>query len=160
MGSAYPAKDKIDMIHYIINVYFMRINKFFLLKIWILSTLLIAFICACIPDIRTLPFQVGRQSLAYREGMFVGVLEMALTFSVPIFLCLYGLYYLLTVRFFLPGLIVKSALVFLFLTGVFICNYIYFPWTWFHPFFIAYITGTASIIFIFHIYKFDLNYID
>ena len=80
-----------------------------------MSTLLISFICACWPNIRTLPLIYDRQSLAFRIGLFFGVLEMVLRFSVPIFLCLYGLYYLVAVRFVLSELcVLKSMLAFYF----------------------------------------------
>jgi len=138
----------------------MRINKFFVLKVWLISTFLIAFICACAPNIRTYPFSAGHTSFLFRLGMFVGVFETALTFSVPIFLCLYGLFFLLTARLFMSEIIVKSALAVLLLIGVFICNSIYFPAERLQPFFIAYVVETVSAIFFFRIYQVDLDYID
>lgn len=138
----------------------MQIDKFFLLKVWVISTLLIAFVCACFPNFRTLPLIYNHPSLAFRVGLFVGVLEMVLTFSVPIFLCLYGIFYLLAVRFYLSDVLVKSALIVLFLIGVFISNSIYFKWHWFHPFFFAYTAGTALAIYILYIYNIDPEYLD
>jgi hypothetical protein len=137
----------------------MEDNHSFLLKLWALSTFLFALICALSPYIRTLPLHYAPPSLPFRAGVFVGVLEMALIFSVPIFVSLHILCYLLSMMFYQPELTLKFALIILFLIGVFISNSIYFPFIRLHQFFIAYIGANALAIFILQIFEFDLEYI-
>lgn len=136
----------------------MRVNKFYVLKVWLMTMLFIAAACAYWPNIRTYPDKVGFESIEYRAGMFCGVFLYEFKFSVSIFICLYLLYYLLTARFYLSEILVKTVLFIFFLIGAFIANRIYFPESWFHPFFIAYSVGAVLAFCVFEVYRFDPRY--
>jgi hypothetical protein len=139
---------------------FMKVNMFYLLKVWLTATFFIALACACWPDLRTYPLIMLPKTLAYSVGIFFGVIVRQLEYSLDIFICLYLLFYLLTRKFFLSERLVKSLLFVFFLTGVFIANRIYFPWKWFHPFFIVYSAGAAIAFYLFDVYRLDLEFDD
>ena len=124
-----------------------------------MTTLMMAFICACSPDIRTYPDDVGAENFAYRLGFFFGVLAFEISYSLTIFICLYLIYYLLTTRFYMSALFVRSVLVFCFLIWVFLCSRVYYD-AWIHPFFVAYSGVAIYGFFAFDVYKHDLFYDD
>ena len=135
----------------------MQANKFYLLKVWVISAFFIALVCACWPYLLTYPMKTGPESLEFREGIFLGILEYDLYFSVVIFICLYGLFYFLSVRFFLSPLLAKSVLFFFLLIGVFIANYFDYTETWFHPFYMSYAAIAALAFWQFNMYRLDLE---
>lgn len=133
----------------------MSINNSYLLKVWIMSSIMMAFIGACSPDIRTYPVAVGVEGFAYRLGFFLGVLTFEITYSLTIFICLYLIYYLLTDRFCMSALLLRSILVFCFLIWVLLYSHIDYD-TWIHPFFVAYSGVAIYGFFTFDVYKYDL----
>jgi hypothetical protein len=138
----------------------MKPNKFYLLKVWLTATFLIALACACWPDLRTYPLIMLPKSLAYSIGCFFGIISFELEYSVAIFICLYLFFYLLSRKFFLSAQLVKSVLFVFFLIGILISNHIYYPWSLFHPFFIVYSAGAAIAFYLFDVYRFDPEYDD
>ncbi len=138
----------------------MKPNKFYLLEVWVITTFLIALVCACWPDISTYPITMLPKSLPFSIGIFLGIIVFELEYSIAIFICLYLLFYLMTVKFNLSEIVVKSVLIVFFLVGIFIANHIYFSWTWLHPFFKVYLAGAAGALIMFDVYKLDLEYDD
>ena len=138
----------------------MKPNKFYLLEVWLIPTFSIALICACWPDLRTYPITMLTKSLPYSVGIFLGIIVFELEYSIAIFICLYLLFYLLTVKFYLSEIVVKSVLIVFLLAGIFIANHIYFSCTWLHPFFKVYLVGAAGALLIFDVYSLDLEYDD
>jgi hypothetical protein len=104
----------------------MKVNKFYLLKVWLVITFLTALVYACWPDLRLYADKVGPESLTYKTGMFFGVLVGELKFSAIIFICLWLLFFLMTAKFYSSDLIVKSVFFVFFLIGTLIANHIYF----------------------------------
>lgn len=133
----------------------MNINKFYPLKVWLAVTFFIAFLCACWPDIRFYPDTISAESFQWRVGFFTGIFSFELQYSLHILICLYLVFYFLAYRFFLSPIFIKSALFTCFLTCDFIAVHIYYPETWFHPFFIASSALGAVIFCLFHVYYFD-----
>ena len=136
----------------------MRVNKFFLLEVWSITTLIIGMACACWPYLRTYPMKMAPESFFYSVGMFFGTVYNSLEYSIPIFIFLFGLYYLLTARFYFSENVVKYVLFIFFLIGAFFGNKIHFPEIWFHPFFIAYSVGAALAFCLFKVYRFEPEY--
>lgn len=139
---------------------FRKVNMFYLLKVWLTATFFIALVCAFWPDLRTYPLIMLPKSLAYSVGSFFGIIVFELEYSVAIFICLYLFFYLLSRKFFLSAQLVKSVLFIFFLIGVLIANHIYYPWKWFHPFFIVYSAGAAAAFYLFNVYRLDLGFDD
>lgn len=135
---------------------FWRPDKYFLFKVWLVATLHISLACALNSDIRTYPISVLPKNFFFSVGVFAGVTVFELKFSLVIFICLYLLFYLFTRKFYLSELSVKILLFIFFLSGAFIANHIFYPWTWFHRFFIYYSAGGALGFCLFEIYNFVL----
>ncbi len=133
----------------------MEINKFYPLKVWLAVTFFVAFLCACWPALRFYPDTSSDESFLWRAGFFIGVFWFELGYSLHILIFLYLVFYFLAYRFFLSAIFVKSALFTCFLTSIFIAVHIYYPETWFHPFFIASSVLGAVIFSLFHVYYFD-----
>jgi hypothetical protein len=91
---------------------------------------------------------------------FFGVFFLELEYSLHILICLYLVFYFLAYRFYLSAIFVKSALFTCFLAGVFIAVHIYFPGTWFHPFFIVSSVSGAVFIYQFKVYYYKWEIID
>ena len=124
----------------------MRQNLLYPFWVWLVSSLFISLACACWPIIRHYPIDGYDMTFFYRVGFFCGVFAFLFENSVHLFFFLALLYYIFTARFYLSGLLIKSALIFFFLIGVFILNRINYPGTWLHPFFMVY-SGLAIISF-------------
>ena len=112
----------------------MRIRPLYLLKIWITSSILIAFLCAYFPDMGISPFVENDTSYLYRFGMFFGVLAFQIEYSVPVFVFLYLIQYLLAIMFDPSEEVLKIVIFVFFLIGVFISNHVQYPRTFLHPF--------------------------
>jgi hypothetical protein len=137
----------------------MYINHYYLLKVWLMVSIMIAFISACAPALRLYSGEGGVEGFAYRLGFFCGVLAFEITYSLSIFISLYLIQYLLTTRFYMPALFVRSILILCFLIWVFLYCHINYG-TWIHPFFAAYSGIAIYGFFTFDVYKYNVLYDD
>jgi hypothetical protein len=135
----------------------MKVDKFYLLRVWLITTLFVALACACWPDIRTYTGMIYPKSIYYSIGLFAGIFIFELKYSVALFICLYLELYFLTRKKSQSVLFLKSALFVFFLIGVFIVNYFYIREIWLHPFFFVYLVGGALAFCVFTIYTLDLE---
>jgi hypothetical protein len=138
----------------------MRTNYYYPLQVLLTSVFIISLACALRTEIRWYPEKWEHQSFLFYVGFFFGVFIFSLLFSVPIFICYYVFFYWYIVKFFLPAYFVKSYLFVFCLAGTFIANYIFYPSVWLHPFFMVYLAGALPGICLFHVYSFDLEYLD
>ena len=136
----------------------MKINKYYLIHIWLLVTAMFIIAIAGWLIIDTLLLHGNRYSFDYHMGWFAGTIVFVCSISIPLLGFLYLLFYMLTAWFHLSEVFIKCFLIGICLITLFIQSHIDYPNNFFHPFYMVY-SGIVVLPFVFlKVYESDNYY--